>query len=229
MIFLLLLIIPMLVGFYASWKVKSNFRKYSEVRSSTNMTGAQMARTILDRNGLSDVQVVHVPGELSDHYDPRTRVVALSDSVYGECTVSAVSVAAHEVGHAIQHQEAYFPLRARTAVLPAAAFGSQAWGILSMVGMVLYFFAHSPIGLYAIAIGICFFAFAVLFQIVTLPVEFNASTRAKRQLTEMNMIPQSEAAGTAAVLNAAALTYVAGALAAIGQLLYWVMIVLNNR
>ena len=227
--FLLLLIFPVLLGFWANHRVKSSFRKWSEVRSSSNMTGAQMARTILDRNGLTDVRVISVPGALSDHYDPRSRTVALSESVYGVQSVAAVSVAAHEVGHAIQHQRSYFPLAIRSAVLPAAQFGSNAWAILSTIGFLLLFLVRSPLGLYALGIGIIFFSFAVLFQIVTLPVEFDASRRAKKQLIEMNMVPQSETAGTAAVLQAAALTYVAAALASIGTLVYYIMLVLGNR
>ena len=227
--FLVLLIFPIVLGFWANHRVKSSFRRWSEVRSSTNMTGAQMARTILDRNGLTNVKVVPVAGELSDHYDPRSNTVALSESVYGVQSVAAVSVAAHEVGHAIQHQQSYFPLAIRSAVLPAASFGSRAWSLLSTIGFVLLIFMHSPLGAYVLGIGIIFFSFAVLFQIVTLPVEFDASRRAKKQLIEMNLVPQSEAAGTTAVLSAAALTYVAAALASIGMLLYYVMLLLGNR
>jgi Zn-dependent membrane protease YugP len=231
MLYFAILIPFLLLGFWAQSNVKRTFQRWSEVRSSSGRTGAEVARSILDRNGLTDVQVLHAPGELTDHYDPRKRTVNLSDSVYGSDSVSAVSVAAHEVGHAIQHQKAYAPLAVRSALFPVAAFGSSAFGPLFMVGFVLYMIGNVAGGNLVFLVAVAFFAFAVLFQLVTLPVEFDASRRAKLQLGEMNLYPNAaqEAAGTAKVLNAAALTYVVAALAAVAQLAYYVMILMSRR
>lgn len=220
---------PLLLGLWAQHSVKSTFARWSEVRSASGMTGAEVARMILDRNGLHGVPVEQVAGQLSDHYDPKTRTVRLSESVHGSRSVAAVSVAAHEVGHAIQHERSYVPMTARSALWPVAAFGSSAWAILLMVGTLLMFFAHSPIGLYVIAFGVIFYSFAVLFHVVTLPVEFNASSRARMQLQELGLVTSQDAAGTAKVLNAAALTYVAGALAALAELAYWLYVLFGSR
>jgi Zn-dependent membrane protease YugP len=222
------MIVPLLFGFWAQHHVTSSFRTWSEVPSASGMTGSEVARRILDQNGLHDVQVVPVAGELSDHYDPKTRTVALSEPVFGARSVSALSVAAHEVGHAIQHQQRYAPMSMRAALFPAAALGSNVWQILLMVGMVLMF-VTPVLGMWAIAIGVGFYAFAVLFHVVTLPVEFDASRRAKVQLQQLGVVAANETNGVSKVLSAAAMTYVAGALAAIMQLIYWVMILLNNR
>ncbi len=223
------MMVPLVIGLWAQHRVTSSFRKWSDVQSSSGMTGADVARRILDQNGLSDVQVVPVPGELSDHYDPKTRTVALSEPVYAQRTVAALGVAAHEVGHAIQHANRYAPMSVRSALFPAAALGSNMWQILLMVGIVLSVVGSTHVGMWAIALGVCFYAFAVLFHVVTLPVEFDASRRAKIQLNQLGFVSASEAGGVSNVLGAAAMTYVAGALAAIMQLIYWVMVLTNNR
>ncbi|MCB0877744.1 MAG: zinc metallopeptidase [Thermoleophilia bacterium] len=231
MILYLLIMLPfLLLGFWAQNNVKGTFAKWSQVRASSGRTGAEVARAILDRNGLQNVPVQHTPGELSDHYDPRKRTVNLSDSVFGSNSVAAVSVAAHEVGHAIQHQKAYAPLAIRSALFPVAALGSQAFMPLFFIGVILY--ASQPIlGQYALIAAVGLFAFSVLFQLVTLPVEFDASRRAKAQLQEMTLYPAGgqEAVGTSKVLSAAALTYVAAALAAVAQLSYYVVMLMGRR
>lgn len=225
MILYLILMAPFLIlGFWAQRRVGTTFAKWSEVRSGSGRTGAEVARAILDRNGLQAVEVRHTPGELSDHYDPRGRTVNLSDSVFGSNSIAAVAVAAHEVGHAIQHQKAYAPLAARSALFPVASFGSAAFMPLFIVGFILMM-AGSALGEMVWIVAIVLFAFGVVFQLVTLPVEFDASRRARAELSDMNISPSAgeEATGTAKVLNAAALTYVAAALAAVAQLMYFVM------
>lgn len=212
--FLLYVIPPLLLGLWAQHSVKKNFRDHLEQPVATGMTGAQVARMILDRNGLSEVPVEEVPGELSDHYDPRSRSVRLSEPVYNTASVSAVSVAAHETGHALQHAHGYVPMQARSALFPVAAFSSQVWIFLLMGGALLGMFN-------LIGLALILYAAAVLFHVVTLPVEFDASARAKRQLQSLGLVTVTEQQGSAKVLRAAALTYVAGALSSIAMLLYY--------
>ncbi len=207
----LIYVLPALL--FASWaqmKISSAFNKYSRVSSETGLTGSQVARMILDRNGLYDVRVEQVPGNLTDHYDPRSRVLRLSNSVYGSTSIAAMSVAAHETGHAIQHSEGYFPLILRNNVAPIANIGARSVWIFILLG-----FVFMPI---LIEVGILLFLAVVLFQVITLPVEFNASRRALAQL-ENGIAPQSKLKPAKEVLTAAALTYVAATLVAIGQLL----------
>lgn len=209
----MLIIIGAVLSLGASAVVNSTFRKYSRVRSLSGMTGAQAAQKILNAAGIYDVSVQHISGNLTDHYDPGAKVLRLSDSVYGETSVAAIGVAAHECGHAIQHQHSYVPLRLRTAIFPVASFGSKiAWPLI-LLGIIL---SMSQTLIYA---GIFLFSFAVLFQLVTLPVEFNASRRAVKILDESGILYGDEVGITKKVLGAAALTYVAGAAAAILQLL----------
>ena len=225
MILYLVLVIPFVIlGFVAQRRVSGTFAQWSEVRSSSGRTGAEVARAILDRNGLQHVEVLHTPGVLSDHYDPRKKTVNLSDPVFGSNSVAAVSVAAHEVGHAIQHAKAYAPLAARTALFPVASFGSASFMPLFIIGVVLMS-AGAVFGQWVLLAAIVLFAFGVLFQLVTLPVEFDASRRAKGQLQELTLLPAGgqEAVGAQKVLSAAALTYVAAALAAMAQLAYFVI------
>jgi len=196
---------------YAQMKISSAFNKYSQVPSGTGLTGGQIARMILDRNGLYDIRVEQVSGRLTDHYDPRTKVVRLSNSIYGESSIASMSVAAHEVGHAIQHSEGYLPLILRSNIAPIASFGSRFAWILLIVGTVI---SWSNL----IYFGIILFSTVVLFQIVTLPVEFNASSRALVQL-ENGIMERNKIKPAKKVLKAAALTYVAATLVAIGQLL----------
>lgn len=211
----ILVIIGALICLGASAKVKTTFNKYNKVRSRSGMTGAEAAERILRSAGIQDVSVQHVSGNLSDHYDPKNKVLRLSDSTYGSASIAAVGVAAHECGHAIQHQQSYSPLTIRSAIVPAANFGSViAWPLI-FIGL----FFTSNTGTTLINIGIVCFSLAVIFQLVTLPVEFNASSRAIRILGDTGILGQEELEGTKKVLGAAALTYVAGAAAAILQLL----------
>ncbi len=215
-LYLIIMIPGMIVAGIASFKVKSNFAHYSRIRASRGMSGAQVAREILRRNNLHDVRVVETDGMLSDHYDPRTRTVRLSSEVYRNPSVASVAVAAHEVGHALQHAKEYAPLALRSAAVPIAQLGSSLPWILIVVGMML--------GMLQLAyLGVILFTGMVAFQIITLPVEFNASTRARAQLAELGLVTASDAQGVSKVLSAAAMTYVAGALTSILTLLYFLM------
>ena len=221
-LYILFLIPGMLLAGWASFKVKSAYSRYSRIPNRRGMTGASAARAILDQNGLSDVAVEMVPGQLTDHYDPANRVLRLSGQVYQSSSIAALGIAAHEAGHALQHKMGYAPLQLRTILVPVASFGSNFAWILIMLGM---FMAGSGavLGISLAKLGVLMFAVAVAFTIVTLPVEFNASSRAKAALTEYGFISNEEQKGVSAVLNAAALTYIAAAVTAILQLLYWVL------
>lgn len=211
----ILVVIGALICLAASAKVKSTFNRYDRVRSMSGMTGAQAAERILNSAGIYDVTVQHISGNLADHYDPRNKVLSLSDSTYSSTSVAAVGVAAHECGHAIQHQTNYAPLNIRSAIVPVANFGSSiAWPLI-LIGL----FFTSKTGTFLIDLGIICFSMAVLFQLVTLPVEFNASSRAVKILENTGILGHEELQGTKKVLGAAALTYVAGAASAILQLL----------
>ncbi len=220
----ILIIIGAVICLIASARVKTTFHKYNRVRSMSGMTGAQAAERILHSAGIYDVSVQHVSGELTDHYDPRNKTLSLSDSTYGSTSVPAVGVAAHECGHAIQHQQDYAPLSIRSAIVPVANLGSFAAWPLILIGM----FITSSTGSLLINIGILCFSLSVLFQLVTLPVEFNASSRAIHMLGQTGILREGELRGTRKVLGAAALTYVAGAAAAILQLLR-LLILTNGR
>lgn len=214
----LILIIPL----WAQGKVKSAYNKYSKKPTSSQMTGAEVARKILDDNGLYHVNIERTKGTLSDHYDPRSKVVRLSEGIYGGRSMASSAIAAHEVGHAIQDQEEYAFLRFRSALVPVANFGSNISFFLILAGiflnmMELFFF------------GIIFMGAAVLFQLVTLPVEFDASNRAMTQLISTGIIRNDEERETKKVLDAAALTYVAAALVALLELARFILIFLNNR
>ena len=208
-----LVIIGAVICMIASARVKSTYNKYSQYRSASGMTGAQAARMILQSNGINDVSVQRISGKLTDHYNPSTKVLNLSESVYGSTSVAAIGVAAHECGHAIQHARGYFPLSLRTALVPVANIGSQLSWVFIIVGAILSFNQT------LITIGIIMFSAAVLFQLVTLPVEFNASARALEQLESNGILYRDEVSQTRKVLSAAALTYVAAAASSILQLL----------
>lgn len=216
----ILVIIMGILCMVASARVNSVYKKYAMIRSMSGMTGAQAAMEILRRNGINDVAVCHVPGNLTDHYDPRNRTVNLSDATYGSNSVAAVGVAAHECGHVLQHQTGYIPLQIRTAIVPAANIGSKAGIPLIILGMFLSF---SPL----ITIGIWVFSLAVAFQVVTLPVEFNASRRALAMLEDYGILGGEEIDASRKVLSAAAMTYVASAASAVVQLLR--LVILNGR
>jgi len=209
----------------ASARVKGTFNKYSQLRSMSGMNGAQVAQRVLQAAGIYDVQVRHVSGSLTDHYDPRTKTVNLSDPVYNATSVAALGVAAHECGHAVQHAKSYAPLSIRSALVPIANFGSMlAWPVI-LIGLL---FNTRSSGL-IIDIGILLFSAAVLFQLVTLPVEFDASRRALVMLRTQGILADDELRYTRRVLKSAALTYVASAAAAILQLLRIILITNGRR
>ncbi|MBI5869817.1 MAG: zinc metallopeptidase [Actinobacteria bacterium] len=219
---MLLLIPGIALSIYAQIKVKSTFRKYSQTKAASGITGAQASRRLLDQAGLTDVAVEEVPGELSDHYDPRKRVLRLSEGVGRSDSLAALGVAAHETGHAIQHANGYVPMKIRSAVVPAASFGSGAGPFIFLIG--LFFSTNETL----MNLGIVLFTAAVIFQIVTLPVEFDASSRAMQLLQSNGMVVQSEAQGARKVLTAAALTYVAAALMSILSLVRMILISRNS-
>lgn len=214
----ILVLIGALLSIWASSRVQSTYNKYARVRSMSGMTGAQVAEMILKNKGIYDVRVDRVSGNLTDHYNPKTKVVNLSDSVYNSQSVAALGVAAHECGHVIQHHENYVPLSIRSMLVPAANIGSKAGIPIILLGILL---GYNTV---LVQIGIWVFALAVLFQIVTLPVEFNASRRALVCLEEYGIVTRDEKSKSAKVLRAAAFTYVAAAAAAILQLLRLIML-----
>lgn len=221
-----IMLIPILLAFglslWAQFRVSGNFKKWAKVPNMYGLTGHDAARRMLDANGLYDVPIEPVRGTLSDHYDPIKRVVRLSEPVYYERSISAVSVACHEVGHAIQHKEAYPMLVLRHRMFPVVNFASGIAPFLLLAGFL--FGALNLVGL-----GIIFFSAAVLFQLVTLPVEFNASSRARKIMLQQGFITQQEERGVASVLNAAALTYVAAALISLLELFRYILIFVGNR
>lgn len=215
--FIIYLLIIMGLPLWAQMKVKHTYKKFSKVANSTGMTGAETARKILDDNGLFHISIEEVRGKLTDHYDPRSKVVRLSSSIYHGDSIAGTAVAAHEVGHAVQDSENYAPLRFRHALVPVASLGSNAAFILILIGL----FAQLT-GLFLV--GIIFFAAVVLFQLVTLPVEFNASNRAMDQVVSLGVIRNDEEREAKKVLNAAALTYVAAALVALLELARFILL-----
>jgi Zn-dependent membrane protease YugP len=221
-LYVALLVPTLLLGLGVQWWLKRTFARYSDVALLSGLTGAEVARQILDRNGLEQVPIEEAKGgALSDHYDPRKRSLALSPPVYEPTTVAAAAVAAHESGHALQHASGYTALRLRSAMFPVVAIASNTWIWLLMAGVILG-------ALNLITIAILIYAVAVAFHLVTLPVEFNASRRAGQQLRTLGLVTADEQAGVQKVLTAAALTYVAGALAALTQLLYFVLAYLQD-
>lgn len=217
----------LLLMLWAQAKVRGSYSKYSQVRNSLGITGAQAARRVLDSHGLTDVPIEQTPGELSDHYDPRKRALFLSQGVYGRPSVAAIAIAAHEAGHAIQHAQAYGPLKARTAIVPVVNIGSNIGFIVLFLGIIAGSF---ELGL----IGVLLFATATVFALITLPVEFDASRRAKEALVRAGLVDGGvaggqEAKGVSAVLGSAAWTYVAGFAASLLTLLYYVMLLTGMR
>jgi len=223
---MLLLIPAMIFAFYAQTKVQSTYAKFSQILASSRRNGREVAETILRQNGITDVQIEQGQGLLSDHYDPIHKKVSLSPHNYSEPSLAAISVAAHEIGHVIQHAQGYAPLRFRTAIFPVANIGTMlAWPIL-ILG--LFFIPGVRVaGVSLIDVGILLFSFGVLFQLVTLPVEFDASRRALVQLNQLGILAPQEQVGAKKVLDAAALTYVAAAAAAVLQLLR--LLILRDR
>ncbi len=217
-VFLLFMIPGVLLMLWAQNRVKSNYSKYSKVRNYQGLTGAQAARRILDSNGLQDVAIEQTPGELSDHYDPRKRVLRLSPGVYGQPTVAAIGIAAHEVGHAIQDAQRYPALKFRTAIVPVVRIGSNLGIFVLLAGFLL-----SLTGL--AWLGVAMFGLGTLFALVTLPVEFDATRRAKAALANGGMVSVEDGQGVSKVLDSAAWTYIAGFASALLTLLYYVMLV----
>lgn len=218
----ILIIIAFFIAMWAQSSVQNNFRKYAEIQAGAQLTGLQVARRILDKNGLYDVKIERSNrGDLSDHFDPRSNTVRLSAPVYSGSSISSLAIAAHEVGHAIQHEKGYAFLKFRSALVPVANLGSRMAPIFLLLGLLVI---PDLIG-----VGIGLFAAAVLFQLVTLPVEFNASSRAKNELVSLGLVTRDEERGIGKVLNAAALTYVASTLIAVLQLLKFIAIFGGRR
>ncbi len=221
----ILVLIGVVLSLLASGKVKSTFARFSKVRNSRGITGAEAAEQVLHRAGIVDVRIERVAGNLTDHYDPRSKVLRLSDTVYGSTSVAAVGVATHECGHAIQHAKGYAPLKLRSTLVPIANFGSKiAWPLI-LIGLLF----NSQSSALFINLGIIAFSGAVLFQLITLPVEFNASNRAIRMIADSGMMYGEEIVAAKKVLNAAALTYVASAATAILQLLRIILLTGGRR
>jgi len=212
--------IPLLLGAFAQMQVSSTFKRYSRVRTRSGMTGAQAALEVLRSGGVDGVEIREVPGRLSDHYDPRAKTLNLSPDVGQAPTVAALGVAAHEAGHAIQDARGYWPMRVRATLVPAANIGAQLWFLPVLLGLVL-----GSLGL--VNVGLVLFGAVVLFQLVTLPVEFDASRRAIGALERGGLLADDELTGARKVLRAAALTYIAGFVAAFGQLLYFFLVSRN--
>ena len=219
----ILVLIGALLCLITSGIVKSTFNKYSKIAASSGMTGREVAAAILHREGIYDAKVERVAGSLTDHFNPATKVVNLSETVYDSTSVAAISVAAHECGHAVQHNEDYFPLKVRSAILPAANFGSKFGLWIVIAGLIISFFR--PL----VFIGVVLFSFGVLFQIVTLPVEFDASRRALEIIQEMGILSENEREGARKVLKSAAMTYVASAAASILSLIRLILIAQGGR
>ena len=213
MSYIVFIIPALLFTMYAQGKISSTFNKYSQIASNSGYTGSQVARIILDRNGLNEVAIERVQGNLTDHYDPKNKVLRLSDATYGSDSIAAIGVAAHECGHAVQHQQGYAPLKIRGAMVPAVNLGSNLSWLFILGGVIL------GMNQTLLNVGILLFSLAVIFQLVTLPVEFNASSRALRILGSTGIMYEDEVGQTRKVLSAAALTYVAGAASALLSLL----------
>lgn len=217
---MIVLIPALLISFWAQTKITATFKKYSKVYSNKGYSASEVARMLLDESGLYDINIERVSGNLTDHYDPKNRVLRLSDTVYNSTSVASIGVAAHEVGHAIQHKESYGPLIFRNTIVPAVNIGSSFSWILFFLGLVLGFPSLTTI-------GILLFSGVVLFQLITLPVEFDASSRALRILQDRNILVNDEITSARKVLNAAGMTYVAATLMALSQLFR--LILLSNR
>ena len=225
-LYILISLPALLLGLYAQAKVKSAFNKYSKVRSYTGLTGADVARRMLDASGLQNVQIEQTSGMLSDHYDPRSRTLRLSQGVYQSNSIAAAGVAAHEAGHAVQHRDHYMPLQFRSFMVPTVQIGSWLGPIVFMLGLLL---SNSNFGYNMAIAGLLLFSATAVFAIVTLPVELNATHRAKEWLSSSGVISMTDRQGVDKVLDAAALTYVAGAIQAISTVLYYAFLLFGRR
>ena len=218
----IILIPALILAFYAQWKVNSTYNKYSEVRNSRGLTAAEVARRILDSNGLYDVSISHISGKLTDNFNPKTKVISLSDSTYNSTSVAAVGVAAHECGHAIQYATGYFPIFIRSALVPVTGIGSSLGIVILLVGLL---FSSPQLAFF----GVILFSATAVFQAITLPVEFNASSRALRTLEEEYILEGDEIPMARKVLSAAALTYVAALVSSIMQVMRLALIASSTR
>lgn len=227
---LLILLPAMIFAIIAQVRVKSTFNKYAKVYNRRGLTGAAAARQVLDANGLRDVRVERIRGELTDHYDPRDNVIRLSDSVYDSTGIAAVGVAAHEAGHACQHAQGYLPIKIRAAIIPATNLGSKLAMPLFLIGLLIsaWYEAFASVGAVIMLVGIAFFSLSTLFQLVTLPTEFNASARALRILEDGHYLAADEMPGARATLRAAAMTYVAALATSLASLLR-LLLIFNRR
>lgn len=230
----LIFVLPaLIISLWAQFLVKTRISKYSEITSKRNLTGAQAAHMLLMANGITDVQIKHIPGNLTDNYNPSNKTLNLSDTTYASTSIAAIGVAAHETGHAIQHKVGYGPLVLRSTLVPVANFGSNLGPLLVMIGLIIgsisKFAQYSNIAWYVSVAGIIFYSLSVLFYLVTLPVEFNASRRALAILKNNNALDKEELRGARKCLSAAALTYVASALSAILTLLRLLLLSSRNR
>ena len=214
----------LILAFYAQWRVKSAYNKWLRVRNTRGLTGLQAAKMLLNYNNLGHVSIEGTSGALTDHYDPRTRTMRLSPDVANSNSVAAVAVVAHEIGHAVQDAEAYVPMKVRSAIVPGVQIGSWLGPILFFIGFFLAGYYRSAIGYQIAWLGVLFFSGALVFAFATLPVEFNASARARAMLTDAGLIYEDEMKGVHSVLDAAALTYVAAAAQALSTLLYYVFL-----
>jgi Zn-dependent membrane protease YugP len=229
-LFLLFSLPAMFLAMYAQWRVQAAYKKYSQVPNAQRLTGSDVARVLMRNEGLDYVSIEHIPGNLTDHYDPRGKVMRLSEGSTAVPSVAALAIVAHELGHAAQDKQGYLWLRLRSGIVGIANIGSQLGSILFFVGIIMASFARSPFGFQIAVAGVILFAAAVAFTLVTLPVELNASSRAREMLMRNGLVTTEEAAGVSSMLNAAALTYVAAAAQAISQLLYYVFILMGaNR
>lgn len=217
--YLIYMLPALLLGLWAQAKVKSTFKKYNRIGNSGNITGAQAARMILDQNGLSYIRIERIQGDLTDHYDPKDGVIRLSTAVHDSTSIGAVGVAAHEAGHAVQDAEEYAPIRIRNAIVPVCNFGSSVGPILIMIGCI---FAGSRLGVNLMFFGILLFSLVAVFQLVTLPVELNASKRALQVIGDSGRFAKEDYKGAKKVLTAAAMTYVAALVTSVMQVLYYV-------
>ena len=218
----IILIPAMLFAFYAQFKINSTYSKFSQIGSSRGLTGAEVARRILDANGLWNVKIAHISGNLTDNYNPKTNTVSLSDSTYASTSVAAIGVAAHECGHAVQHAEGYAPVKIRTALVPVTNIGSSAGMIILIVGLIFSSYSLAML-------GILLYSLMAIFQLVTLPVEFNASSRALRTLELDHILEDNEIPQARKVLSAAALTYVAALVSTLATLLRYLLLVNGRR
>lgn len=227
-LWILLFIVPLLFGVYAQYKVSSTYKRYSQVPSRGRITGREAALYVMQKGGVSGVSIEEIPGHLTDHYDPTRKVLALSQENYRGTSLAALGVAAHEAGHAIQHAVGYSMLKARMALVPATMFASKILPFV-ILGGVFFMGAGALFGRTMIWAGVICYAVLALFQLITLPVEFDASRRAKQELSTLGIIERDEAPGVARTLDAAALTYVAAFVATLGTLLYYLLILFGGR